>query len=153
MENKLTVVMYHYVRDLKNSRYPEIKGLDLNLFREQVQFLNRHYTFVTVEQVIAAFNKEDKIPSKAVLLTFDDAYADHFTNVFPILEHHKIQGAFYPPVKAVTEHTVLDVNKIHFILASTPQNRINDLLVMIRNLLPQYRKEYDLNSTNIISIN
>lgn len=146
MENKLTVVMYHYVRDLKNSRYPEIKGLDLNLFREQVQFLNRHYTFVTVEQVIAAFNKEDKIPSKAVLLTFDDAYADHFTNVFPILEHHKIQGAFYPPVKAVTEHTVLDVNKIHFILASTPQNRINDLLVMIRNLLSQYRKEYDLNS-------
>ena len=146
MENKLTVVMYHYVRDLKNSRYPEIKGLDLNLFREQVQFLNRHYTFVTVEQVIAAFNKEDKIPSKAVLLTFDDAYADHFTNVFPILEHHKIQGAFYPPVKAVTEHTVLDVNKIHFILASTPQNRINDLSVMIRNLLSQYRKEYDLNS-------
>lgn len=146
MENKLTVVMYHYVRDLKNSRYPEIKGLDLNLFREQVQFLNRHYTFVTVEQVIAAFNKEDKISSKAVLLTFDDAYADHFTNVFPILEHHKIQGAFYPPVKAVTEHTVLDVNKIHFILASTPQNRINDLLVMIRNLLSQYRKEYDLNS-------
>ena len=146
MENKLTVVMYHYVRDLKNSRYPEIKGLDLNLFREQVQFLNRHYTFVTVEQVIAAFNKEDKIPSKAVLLTFDAAYADHFTNVFPILEHHKIQGAFYPPVKAVTEHTVLDVNKIHFILASTPQNRINDLLVMIRNLLSQYRKEYDLNS-------
>lgn len=134
------------MRDLKNSRYPEIKGLDLNLFREQVQFLNRHYTFVTVEQVIAAFNKEDKIPSKAVLLTFDDAYADHFTNVFPILEHHKIQGAFYPPVKAVTEHTVLDVNKIHFILASTPQNRINDLLVMIRNLLSQYRKEYDLNS-------
>ena len=101
---------------------------------------------MTVEQVIAAFNKEDKIPSKAVLLTFDDAYADHFTNVFPILEHHKIQGAFYPPVKAVTEHTVLDVNKIHFILASTPQNRINDLLVMIRNLLSQYRKEYDLNS-------
>ena len=26
--SKLNVVMYHYVRDLKNSRYPDIKGMD-----------------------------------------------------------------------------------------------------------------------------
>lgn len=33
---KLFVVMYHYTRDLKHSRYPEIKGLDVSLFREQL---------------------------------------------------------------------------------------------------------------------
>lgn len=54
-ENKLTVVMYHYVRDLKHSRYPEIKGCDVRLFKEQVKFLQKHYNFVTVEQVIGAY--------------------------------------------------------------------------------------------------
>ena len=34
--NNLTIVMYHYVRDLKNSRYPDIKGLDVSLFKEQI---------------------------------------------------------------------------------------------------------------------
>lgn len=29
---KLKIAMYHYVRDLKYSRYPEIKGLDYKLF-------------------------------------------------------------------------------------------------------------------------
>lgn len=34
--SKLYIVMYHYTRDLKHSRYPEIKGLALTLFGEQV---------------------------------------------------------------------------------------------------------------------
>ena len=142
--NNLTIIMYHYVRDLKNSRFPEIKGLDVCFFKEQLAYLEKNYHFVTAEQVIAAFKKEEKLPPKAVLLTFDDAYIDHFTNVFPILEHHKIQGCFYPPVKAITEHSVLDVNKIHFILAATPKDEINNLLNKIKQLLFQYQEEYNL---------
>ena len=38
MDN-LTIVMYHYVRDLNNSRYPDIKGLDINLFKEQINYM------------------------------------------------------------------------------------------------------------------
>lgn len=38
---KLFVVMYHYTRDLKHSRYPEIKGLDVSLFREQIEFMKQ----------------------------------------------------------------------------------------------------------------
>lgn len=138
--------MYHYVRDLHNSRFPEIKGLDVSLFKEQIIYLKKHYNFVTAEQVIASFKKEEKLPPKAVLLTFDDAYIDHFTNVFPILGHHKIQGCFYPPVKAIVEHSVLDVNKIHFTLAATPQKDFNNLLNRIKSLLEHYREEYSLQS-------
>ena len=145
-ENKLSVVMYHYVRDLKNSRYPEIKGCDVRLFKEQIGFLKKHYNFVTVEEVIDVWNNKKELPPHAVLLTFDDAYKDHFDYVFPILEHEHIQGAFYPPVKAITEHTVLDVNKIHFILASTPVEKFNNLLNELRLQLDKYREEYNLES-------
>lgn len=146
INNRLTVVMYHYVRDLKNSRYPEIKGCDVRLFKEQIGFLKKHYHFVTVEQVLDAYYNGTALPTKAVLLTFDDAYRDHFEYAFPILEHEKVQGAFFPPVKAITEHTVLDVNKIHFILASTPVDKFQNLLNEIKYQLDYYRDEYQLNS-------
>ena len=95
MENEnLTVVMYHYVRDLKHSRYPAIKGLDVNLFKEQLSFLKKHYNFVTVEEVIAASKGEGKLPTHAVLLTFDDAYSDHFNYVFPILKNEGCKALF-----------------------------------------------------------
>ena len=144
----LTVVMYHYVRDLKNSRYPEIKGCDVRLFKEQVLFLKKHYNFVTVEQVLDSYYNQTVLPEKAVLLTFDDAYKDHFEYAFPILEHEHVQGAFYPPVKAVTEHTVLDVNKIHFILASTPADKFDKLLNEIKLQLDKYKEEFQLESYN-----
>ena len=144
--NRLSVVMYHYVRDLKNSRYPDIKGCDVQLFKEQILFLRKHYNLVTVEQVLDAYYNNCELPQKSVLLTFDDAYKDHFEYVFPILEHEHIQGAFYPPVKAVMEHTVLDVNKIHFILASTPMEKFDKLLDEIKQQLDNYRNEYQLES-------
>ena len=147
MENQnLTVVMYHYVRDLKHSRYPSIKGLDVALFKEQVAFLKKHYSFVTVEEVIAATQGIHKLPSHPVLLTFDDAYIDHFTYVFPILKNEGVQGAFYAPVKAITQYKVLDVNKIHFILASTPEEKMSSLLKEIALLLDKYREVYHLES-------
>ena len=138
--------MYHYVRDLRNSRYPEIKGCDVRLFKEQIGFLKKNYNFPTVEEIIEAYYNDLELPEKSVLLTFDDAYKDHFEYVFPILEHEHIQGAFFPPVKAVTEHTVLDVNKIHFILASTPAEEFDKLLNEIKLLLDRYRDEYQLES-------
>ena len=140
--NNLTIIMYHYVRDLKNSRFPGIKGLDLDLFREQIQYLRKHYHIITMEEVIHSIDNQAKIPKKSVLLTFDDAYSDHYMNVFPVLDKYQLQGSFYTPSKAVSEHTVLDVNKIHFILASV-QNK-SDIVSDLKNLLKVYKKEYHL---------
>lgn len=146
MSSKLTVVMYHYVRDLKSSRYPEIKGCDVRLFKEQVGYIKKHYTPVTVEQILECQKEKKELPDYAILLTFDDAYIDHFTYAFPILEHEHIQGAFFPPVKAVTEHTVLDVNKVHFILASTPNEKMPQLINELKKLLEKNSEEYKLDS-------
>jgi peptidoglycan/xylan/chitin deacetylase (PgdA/CDA1 family) len=63
------------------------------------------------------------LPPRALLLTFDDGYRDHFDHVLPILAENSLRGCFFPPAKAVTEQKVLDVNKIHFILASVADKR------------------------------
>lgn len=141
---KVTVVMYHYVRDLKHSRYPDIKGLDISLFYEQIMFLKKHYQFITMELLIDSFGNGSSLPEKSVLLTFDDAYSDHFQYVFPFLDKHNIQGSFFPPVKAITEHKVLDVNKIHFILAAESDK--SKIISEIRNELNIASRDHHLES-------
>ena len=42
---KLFIAMYHYTRDLVHSRYPKIKGLDIKLFEEQLQFFKNNSNF------------------------------------------------------------------------------------------------------------
>src|SRR5688572_27889430 len=95
--NASSIVMNHYVRELRHARYPGIKGLDVEGFRGQVDYLRRHYNVVTMEDVVAALNDGDPLPEKPALLTFDDGYLDHFTNVFPILHERGLQGSFFPP--------------------------------------------------------
>lgn len=117
--SKLYVVMYHYTRDLANSRYPKIKGLDYSLFKEQIDFFAENFNVITMEQVIEAWSSSNvTLPDKAMLLTFDDGYIDNYLAAFPILKAHHMQGSFFIPSKTFTENVLLDVNKIHFILAS-----------------------------------
>lgn len=144
MERKVTIIMYHYVRDLKRSRYPDIKGLDISLFYEQIEYLKKHYQFITMEMLIDSIENNSPLPDKPVLLTFDDAYSDHFKYVFPFLDKNKIQGSFFLPVKAITENTVLGVNKIHFILAS--ESKKSRIISEIKIELKKYSKDYNIKS-------
>lgn len=128
--NKLEVIMYHYVRDLKNSGYPEIRGLDITLFRQQIAYLEKNYTFVGMQDVIDAVYGGKRLPENAIMLSFDDGYIDHYTNVFPILANKGISGLFAMPGKIIKEGKVLDVNKIHFILASTSIGQIKKELLI-----------------------
>lgn len=116
----LTIVMYHYVRDLAQSRYPRIKGRTLEAFRGQLDHIAAHYEVVTTAQIIGATRGQERLPDNACWLTFDDGYLDHYQNVFPLLEARGWQGAFYPPAQPILEGRLLDVNKIHYILASEP---------------------------------
>lgn len=136
--------MYHYVRDIPNSRYPEIKGLDIKLFKKQINYILKHYKVIRMEELLAAIEKQINLPNKSLLLTFDDAYKDHFEYVFPILDDLGIQGSFFPPTKIIQEHQVLDVNKIHFILASVKDKK--KVIFNIHSIMNKFRKEYSLKS-------
>lgn len=131
---KLTIVAYHYVRELARGRYPRIKGLETHLFAEQLEFLLRHYAPVSMAQVMDALDGTVELPRRSVLLTFDDGYVDHYATVFPLLTAKGVPGAFFPPVEAVRDRKALGVNKIHFLLATVPQTAslVADILDFVR---------------------
>jgi len=142
MTRQVSILMYHYVRELEHSRYPKINGLSIDLFKEQLKFIMKYYHIISMEEVIASVKSGQQLPPTALILTFDDGYIDHFINVFPILNDLKIQGSFFVPAKAILEHKVLGINKLHFILAS-----VEDELKLVKeifSMLAEVRSEYSL---------
>ncbi len=114
----LTIAMYHYVRDLERSRFPGIRGRRISEFKAQLDHIAANYHVVTAQQVMGAVQRIEPLPPNAMWLTFDDGYVDHYLNVLPLLLERDWQGAFFPPSRAVADGELLDVNKIHFLLAS-----------------------------------
>lgn len=118
MARKLTIVMYHYVRDLTRSRFPNIKGRTVEDFEGQLDYLQKNYTIISPEQFLAHVKGGEATPDNGALLTFDDGYLEHFSTVFPILRRRGLAALFFPPACCVLERRVLDVNKIQFSLAA-----------------------------------
>ena len=141
---KIEFIMYHYVRDLKNSNFPKIKGLDIAKFDDQLSFLSKNYNIISIEEF---YNGNYNSKKKACVLTFDDGYIDHYDFVFKRLLKYNIKGAFYAPVDIIDNSKVLDVNKIHLILASANEDLILDRIrfhyskLEIKNDLDYYIKK------------
>ena len=115
--SELSIIMYHYVRPIKESKFPGIKGLELEGFKRQLDYLSENFSVVSTEEVINAAKYSTPLPKDACWLTFDDGYKDHFEHVMPELLKRNLHGAFFPPRVAIEEDKVLDVNLIHHILS------------------------------------
>ena len=146
----ISIIMYHYVREIKNSKYSNLKGLEFKDFRKQINYFCKNFNILSKSDFIEIIQTK-KIPKKpSIFLTFDDGYIDHYQYVFPYLHEKKITGSFYPPVKAIENKMVLDVNKIHFILEKEQNSKL--ILKEIDNYLLKVKLK-PLSEQNLSKIN
>ncbi len=98
---RLVVLLYHGVRargskeELDNLHVPEEK------FREEMQWLRRRFTPVTLDQAMAGLQGSAALPDRPVLVTFDDAYRNNLEVAAPILAELGIPAVLFVPTKFV----------------------------------------------------
>ena len=127
--NRITIIMYHYVRNKKLHRFRNIKALDISEFKNQLNYLIKNFNFISMEDLIEHVHFNKDLPQNSALLTFDDGYKDHFDNVLPILMEFNLKGSFFVPIENIQNNTLLDVNKLHLILASSEIETIYKLFL------------------------
>jgi peptidoglycan/xylan/chitin deacetylase (PgdA/CDA1 family) len=95
----LRVLTYHRIAGPDSTL-----GLDPTLisatptdFERQVRYLADRFQVVTLPEVLHAFRTGTSLPSNAVLVTFDDAYADFGAIAWPILKHYRLPATLFVP--------------------------------------------------------
>jgi len=145
------VVMYHYVREIKKSKYPNIKGLEFSDFKNQILYFKKNFNLLSNNQFVEIINSKKVPKKKSILLTFDDGYKDHINYVFPFLKKHKICANFYPPIVTAQNKKVLDVNKIHFILEKEKNKEkiLNLIFLYVKKFLNKDSEQIQINKINL----
>lgn len=94
----LTVLMFHRVLDASDPRWrvcdPDYT-LPVDVFRLSLGFFARHYNVVSVEQVLRARTGRCRLPPRALLLTFDDGWADNVDYALPVLRAAGLPGVMF----------------------------------------------------------
>lgn len=136
--NNIYVIMYHYVRPIRNTKFKNLKGLEYNLFKKQINYFISKFNVLSNDDFFDILENK-RIPKKpSILLTFDDGYKDHYDYVYPHLMKKKISGIFYPPINILIHKKVLEVNKIHFIL-----EKVKDIKLLLDDLILHLKKNYN----------
>jgi peptidoglycan/xylan/chitin deacetylase (PgdA/CDA1 family) len=100
----IPVLMYHLC--LKDIPPDDVKGMAVTVeeFDEQLQALkDAGYKSISFEQYYNYKRFGASLPSKPIILTFDDGYENNYTNAFPILKKHNMKATIFIVTSAVGE--------------------------------------------------
>ena len=87
------ILMYHVINTPPaGTPEPELWVSREDLDAEMDWLASHGYHGVTLQQVWDAWHKGGKLPSKPVVVSFDDGYTSHLTNALPVLRAHGWPG-------------------------------------------------------------
>ncbi len=92
-EPRFIALCYHNVEDSDPDQ--TYVGVTTGKLIEQLSWLDRNgYRFISVDDLIAARDGRHELPSKSVLLTFDDGFESFYTRVYPVLKALRAPAIF-----------------------------------------------------------
>jgi peptidoglycan/xylan/chitin deacetylase (PgdA/CDA1 family) len=115
LSQNLTIVMYHFVRDVAGTPFDRLPVRTIAEIDRQFDAIASTCNVVGLDQMHAALHGEDILPENPVLLTFDDGYREHYEVVFPRLRARDWSAVFFPATSVLESPVVLNVNKIQFL--------------------------------------
>lgn len=91
-QKKLFILIYHRVLDEPDYLRPG--DVDKTAFTWQMELLSKYFNVLPLHNALQLLQKNE-LPPRAVSITFDDGYADNFTNALPILKRFNLSSVFF----------------------------------------------------------
>lgn len=120
---RIPVLMYHYISAVPANEAASRFAVDLRVppevFEQHLAHLrSQGYQTVSTPQLWEALKGRAKLPAKPVVLSFDDGYADAYTNALPLLQKHGYIGTFFITVNLVGKPGYLSWDQVRGLAAA-----------------------------------
>lgn len=89
---KLTTLIFHRVLPRPDPLLPDTP--DVATFDWQMALVARHFNVLPLADA-GRMLQQGRLPARAACITFDDGYADNFTEALPILHRHGLPATFF----------------------------------------------------------
>lgn len=98
---RLPILMYHNV--CCNKEASKSLTIDVDKLEEQFKFLIRNNYKTIHFSELQNYSKINPLPSKTVIITFDDVYVSQLELAYPLLVKYKLKASFFVPFKYINE--------------------------------------------------
>lgn len=98
-------------------------AIDINRFRQQMRTIKRELNPVSLSELIAG-HERNNIPENAIVITFDDGYADFYDYAYPVLLEEKIPCTLFVTTGFVSGDIWLWPDRLRYCLDHSPKETI-----------------------------
>ncbi len=109
VRHALTVAMLHRVIDPSDPDFAQadpVYTVSAPLFEQLLGFFHDHYTVVDIHHVLEARDGIRALPEHALLITFDDGWADNLRYAAPLLKESGMPAVIFVAAEAVLSELV-----------------------------------------------
>lgn len=107
------ILEYHQVTNEQLDPDFEIYNVKPADFAAQLDYLQSEgYTTITLQDFMRIVHGKSSLPDKPIILTFDDGYADNFSEMFPILKAHDMKAVVYVITNQIGQKNYLKLDEL-----------------------------------------
>lgn len=89
---KVVILLYHRVAELETD--PQLLCVSPGNFAQHIKMMKQYARVVSLRELVAAIH-QGTLPSRAIIITFDDGYADNYCDAMPILKYYDTPATFF----------------------------------------------------------
>ena len=115
------ILMYHSVMEDPRCQETLLGGIvhSRDVFRGQMELLGRQYHPASLDQVKSFVQGKGELPERAVVVSFDDGYADNHEIAASVLNEVGVPAIFYVTVNCVEQRTLPWPARLRFVFRTT----------------------------------
>jgi peptidoglycan/xylan/chitin deacetylase (PgdA/CDA1 family) len=117
-KSQVAILMYHRVEPQKNPWFFPY-SITVSDFENQIIYLVKHYSILSLNELVDHVYEHQPLPKKAVVLTFDDGYKDNYTYAYPILKKYGVPATVFLTAGHIGSGELFWWDKITYVLHHT----------------------------------
>jgi peptidoglycan/xylan/chitin deacetylase (PgdA/CDA1 family) len=122
--NKSIILMYHGVSGEKDFRgLVNHSGMQLTAarFDGQMKFMKDHYKVISLGELVDLLRNGEPIPPSAAAITFDDGYANNYTQAYPILKKYGLPATLFLSTHHIGRNDLFWPDRLEILFDSIPR--------------------------------
>lgn len=121
----VTILAYHRVLDIaEEDSFPfdiELVSASVSAFTSQMQYVKQHFTPMSFASLLQCLDCGEPPPPGAVIITFDDGFADNYYNAFPVLKKFNIPATIFLSTGYIDSQEIFWYEKLSYaVMTASP---------------------------------
>ena len=122
----INIVTYHRIAKPAGTFLDKVvPSHDPAEFEEQIDYLAEHYKPLRLSELVSSLERDEPV-NRAVVLTFDDGYADSIGRAMPILFRRRIPMTVFPVTSVIGNDDLLWQHKLAWLSAHGHEQRVTE---------------------------